>query len=254
MGTALDPDDLVDATLTFNVSNTAGDMETDSFVFDETAPNIPTGFMIAMDSDSGNLGDNTTQEAMPVIEFMAETGSTVEVFDSAGMIVGAAMEVSPGQFTIAVPLTAEGSNSFTAVATDAADNSSPAASFTVTLDTTGPSIGTIALAMASDSGVAMDSITNVASPTIEVMADTGSVVEILNSAGMVVGMGVESVSTPGTFTVMLSSPLTEGANMLTVRATDAAENSNTVNFTVTLDTMAPTVDMMTFPSTNLAIL
>ena len=164
MGTALAPGDLTEGTLTFNVSNTAGDTAMDSFDFDETAPNMPTAFMIAAGFDSGTAGDNTTLEAMPIIEFMAEPGSTVEVFDSLGVMVGTAVEASPGQFTITVSLN-EGSNDFTAVATDAADNSSPAANFSVTLDTMAPDISSIALDMASDSGVAMDSITNAVSYT-----------------------------------------------------------------------------------------
>ncbi|MGI4975377.1 MAG: beta strand repeat-containing protein [Janthinobacterium lividum] len=106
-------------------------------------------------------------------------------------------------------------------------------------DTTAPNAPTgLALDPASDSGVAGDGITNVASATINGSAEAGSTVRLYDGGTTAVGTGIAS----GTGLFSIAAAMAAGANTLTATATDAAGNVSGASATLalTLDTTLPT--------------
>ncbi|PNQ96569.1 hypothetical protein C1S70_23285, partial (plasmid) [Azospirillum argentinense] len=142
-----------------------------------------------------------------------------------------------GAWTMTVASLGDGAHTLTATVTDAAGNTSPVSSaLTVTIDTEASAPTSLALAMASNSGLSTDTLTNVAAPVI-----TGSVAE----AGVVVlyegatALGTVTAAAAGAWTMTVAS-LGDGAHTLTATVTDAAGNTSSAStaLTVTIDTNA----------------
>ncbi len=225
-----------------------------ALVIDTTAPAAPAALALAPASDGGVLGDGLTDVARPAMTGTAEPGSTVTLTDASGgtpvvpglptvlgppvvlpaIVLGTAVANSTtGQWTIvpAAPLS-EGPHSLTATATDAAGNVSVASSpFTLTIDTTPPTI-----AITSTGG-----LTNQALQTVTGTDDTseaGRTVTVLDGTQTV---GTATVALDGTWSTSVT--LTgDGAHSLTARQTDLAGNTGTSDAVAyTLDTTPPAV-------------
>gem|GEM_PF-1997043 len=112
---------------------------------------------------------------------------------------------------------------------------------TYTLDTDAPSApSTPSLDAASDSGSSnSDGITSDTAPTLTGTAEPGSTVTLYDTDGTtVLGTGTAA---GGSWSITVSTPLTEGAHTLTAKATDAAGNTGAASagLTVTIDASAP---------------
>ena len=122
---------------------------------DTTPPVAPTGLSLDATTDSGTIGDRTTNFAHVKIDGTAERGSAVTLYDSNGTTVlgtGTA-DLTTGAFSITTSALAEGTHNITAKATDAWGNTSTASAvLAVTEDTTAPTGGTPDLIAASDTG------------------------------------------------------------------------------------------------------
>lgn len=124
---------------------------------------------------------------------------------------------------------------------DATLTFTPPSTSGVFVDTTPPAIGTPDLMAASDSGVSSsDNLTNKKTPNFMGTAEAGSTVTLYDTDGTTV-LGTTTANGMGKWTIT-SSTLSEGAHMVSARATDAAGNVSSASskLTVTIDTTAPT--------------
>ncbi|MCE4226781.1 hemagglutinin [Methylobacterium sp. C25] len=170
-----------------------------------------------------------TNDATPTITGTAEAGSTVTISDN-GSVLGTVLAGADGTFSFTPTSDLAGSNSFTAVAHDAAGNISPAsAAVVLTIDTTLPDAPVIA-------GFA--SPTNDTTPDITGSAVPGSTVTISEN-GTVIGTALAGQD--GGFSFTLASALTDGTYSLTATATDALGHvsGSSVPVALTIDTVAP---------------
>lgn len=117
---------------------------------DTAAPTL-TPFALSATSDSGARGDGLTSTTAAVVQFVAESGSTVRVLNGEGELGTAVENGTTGQFsyTFGNGQLSEGSNAISIRASDAAGNTTTR-SGTLTLDTTAPSISSAAVLTAVD--------------------------------------------------------------------------------------------------------
>jgi hypothetical protein len=131
---------------------------------DDTAPNAPTGLTLDPTTDSGIVGDNTTNIQAVKIDGMAESGSTVTLYDTDGTTVLGSGLATSGTFSITTSSLSSGTHTITAKATDAAGNTGVvSASLAVTIDTSAPT-----------ETLAVTSIAGSSSPTDKTITVSGS--------------------------------------------------------------------------------
>ncbi len=205
---------------------------------DTVVPNAPTGVALAPASDSGASNtDRLTNVATPTLSGSAEANSTITLY-SGSTAVGTATAGGSGGWTVTAASLADGVNTLTVTATDAAGNTSAASSpLTVTIDTVQAAPGTPVLGAAYDSGTSSsDGITRIVNPTITGTGEAGSVVTLYDGgvsygSATVNGLGVWSIAT-GT--------LVPGTRTLTASAIDRAGNSSVASagLVITIDTSA----------------
>ena len=178
-------------------------------------------------SDSGTRGDNRTNAASATLLVAAENGSTVSLGNQSQV-------ASAGRASFQVTL-AEGSNTFTATATDAAGNVSSSGTLVVLRDATPPPAPLLSLAPASDTGLKGDNITRNATATIVVAAQNASTVSLGGQSKAV-------VNGKASFQVTLS----EGLNILSAIASDTAGNASPAGtLEVFRDVTPPAVPVLT---------
>ncbi len=172
----------------------------------------------------------------------AEANSIVELFKGETSL-GTVTADNLGAFTFSSVALAEGANSFTATATDAANNKSPASTpaVVITLDTTAPA-----------APVVTNTFTTFSSSPVSIVgtAEANSVVELFKGE---TSLGTVTADNLGAFTFS-SVALAEGANSFTATATDAANNKSVVSpaVVITLDTTAPAAPAITNATATVA--
>jgi hypothetical protein len=144
-----------------------------SITIDTIPPPAPINLTLDPASDSGTLGDNTTNDNTPTITGRGYVvGQTVQLFEGATALSPTAVVDGTGlighwSITLSSPLS-DGSHILTGKVSDVAGNLSVASySLGLTIDTIAPVAPTgLVLDPASDSGTVGDSVTNVIRPTI----------------------------------------------------------------------------------------
>lgn len=180
---------------------------------DSTAPAPPT---LAQRKTPTNMAATSISGA-------AEANSTVKI-SVAGAVIGTLTADAQGSFTLADVTLAEGANSFTATAADAAGNESlPSAPLNIVLDTQPP---VITVASPSESQF-------FSAPQVSVKGSIDEAVASLTINGQTATMNSTDFDHPLT--------LTPGLNSITLAATDLAGNSATKTVLVTLDSTPPVV-------------
>ncbi len=205
---------------------------------DTVVPNAPTGVTLAPGSDSGASNtDRLTNIAAPTLSGSAEANSTVTLYSGA-TAVGTATASGGGAWTITAASLADGLNTLTVKATDAAGNTSAASSpLTVTIDTVQAAPGTPVLGAAYDSGTSStDGITRIVNPTITGTGEAGSVVTLYDGG---VSYGSTTVNGLGVWSIATGT-LVPGTRTLTASAIDRAGNSSVASagLVITIDTSA----------------
>jgi hypothetical protein len=223
---------VVEATATDPAGNTSL-VATSSFTVDSTAPAAP---VITGPADGSVTGDST-----PTVTGTAEPGATVTVV-LAGTTYPTTADPSTGAWSVQVttPLT-DGPYTVTATATDAAGNTSPAASNAFTVDTT--------VAAPVITAPTSGTVTNDNTPTITGTAEPGATVTVTTSTGQVLG----TVTADGTGAWTLTpAALPDATYTITATQSDPAGNtsgaSSSVIFTVDT-TVAPPVITGPLPGT-----
>lgn len=236
---------------TVTASDSAGNVIAPSTEFvitvDTTPPATPviTGAADDIGSVTAPLGNNaSTDDTRPQFNGTGAPGSTITLYDGATAIGSFTIGID-GQWNITPtqPLT-EGAHALTAVATDAAGNASPAANFTLTIDTTPPAAPLIVNAVGEVGGasatlVSGGSIQN-GTPTLSGTGEVGATIRIYDNGGTT-PIGTITVPAGGNWTFTPTTALTEGAHTLTAVATDPVGNVGlpSAGFTLTVDSSIP---------------
>jgi len=227
----------------FTFTNSSGDVASNAPLFpgDVTAPATPAAPTLAPASDSGKLGDNTTNVTTPTFTGVAEKNSTVSLYDGATKVGTAVADGTTGAYSIASSaIVGDVVHNFTVKAVDGNNNTSSAsAAYALTLDTTGPGAGTLVFAGAlNDTGYdATDKITSNTTPTITGVVEANATVALFDGATQV---GTATANGAGNYSIT-SSALGTGVHNLTVKATDVSGNVGAASAVtaVTVDTTAP---------------
>ncbi|MDG2520548.1 Ig-like domain-containing protein [Caulobacter segnis] len=112
-----------------------------SLSFDTRAPTAPTLALEPASDTGASVSDGVTNNTRPTLRGLAESGSTVSLYDGQGNVLGSTTAVN-GQFSVAPVLAlAQGDHTITAHAVDGAGNASAVSnSVDLTIDTTAPTV------------------------------------------------------------------------------------------------------------------
>lgn len=223
-----------------------------NFVVDTTPPLTPVITSVSDDQAPG-LGTiangQNTNDPTPTFSGTAEAGATITLYEN-GTVIGTTTAQPDGAWSVSTSTLVSGTHVITAVATDAAGNSSPnSTAFTLTVDTTAPQTPILTSVVDDVAGgvtgnLANGQITNDNRPTLNGTAEAGSVVSIYDGDTL---LGVTSANASGAWSFTPTTGLNDGTRTLTVTATDPAGNVSpaTSGFTIVVDTLAPTVPLIT---------
>ncbi|UYY19728.1 Ig-like domain-containing protein [Enterococcus faecalis] len=169
--------------------------------------------------------DPNTPVATPIVETVtgsttkgyevrgtAEVGTTIEVRDAAGTVLGTATTGTDGKYTVTLdPGTATANQTLSVVAKNASGTESQPATATTPADVTAPTV---------------DNITGNSGSSYEITgtADPNTIIEVRDPAGAVIGTGTSD--TNGDFTVTLPTGTTNPGDTLTVIGKDNAGNES----------------------------
>ncbi|WP_261527979.1 Ig-like domain-containing protein [Burkholderia multivorans] len=218
--------------LTVTATDSSGNVSTPSTAFDltvdTTAPSTPTV----------NPTDGTS------LSGTAEAGATIQIDTNGDGTPDATVTADPtGTWTYTPTTPLPLGTQIGVTASDAAGNTSPSATVTVTGDVTAPAAPVIA-SVTDDVGSIVGALTNGAStddtkPTLTGTAEGGSTINIYDGTTL---LGSTTADASGNWTFTPTAGLADGAHALTVTATDASGNVSTPSaaFSINVDTVAPT--------------
>jgi len=246
---------LIDGTHDFTITatDTAGNTATSSIdsrtvsysassTLDTTAPLTPDEPFTVSGDGSFNASDvDLGVEVRISLAETAESSDTLELLlDGISFNTPLTTTLNAGDsshtFTIGSGQFSEGTNDITAIHTDAAGNASAQSDvLTVTVDTIDPII----------SNISIDSPTNNTTPTLTFTADSDDgYVYVYDDNDDYLGNAV----TDGFSQTITLLTLSEGDHILTLKATDAVQNTVNATALVTIDITAPSVPNTPEPS------
>jgi len=206
-----------------------------------TVPAVPSPPSLLAADDSGAKGDGVTNVNAPRLTGTATVGTTVQLLNPAGVVLGAAAVGPDGVYSVAPssPL-ADGTYAVRARDVDpSGNNSAPSAAFTLTILTAAPAAPTAPnLLAADDSGAKGDGVTNVNQPRLTGTALPGVTIQLVNGAGVVVAR--TTAAGDGSYALQPANPLPDGLATLQSRAADAAGNVSPLSPPLTLTILTAT--------------
>ncbi len=214
-----------DYTPVVTVTDAAGNSATTvgaSITIDTVVAPATTG-ALASSSDSGLVGDNTTNSTTPTISGTAEPGATIKVVVGGQTLTATA--AADGTWSVTAATLAAGTYTPAITTTDKAGNTATSTATAFTIDT---SVTTTAkLDSSSDSGTAGDNITNDNTPTISGVTEPGASVKVV--------VGGQTLTTTanasGAWSVTPTTVLADNTYTPVVTVTDVSGNTATVNGT-----------------------
>lgn len=193
---------------------------------DTTPPTAPTNLAVSPD------GTTLTGQAEP--------GSTVEVKDPNGTVIGKGTADSGGHFSITLDTPQLGGEHLTVDATDKAGNTGPSA------EVTAPNVALpetpVILSAVDDHGsipstISNNQITNDNTPILKGTGTAGSTVHIFEDGHQI---GTARVASDGSWMFTVPSALTDGVHSFTAISFNLKGHSaESTHFTLTIDTQAP---------------
>ena len=206
-------------------------------VVDTVAPAAPGMPALASGSDSGALGDNSTNVLRPTLTGGGESGAVVSVYEGSTLL--GADRVDSGNWTIQVGSNlAAGLHNLTIVQADRAGNVSSTTSYALTIESSVPSLA--APVLANDTGSSSsDRLTN--DTTLKGSGALANAHVKIMAGEDIVGVGTADAS--GKWAPVFGSSLPDGSHTYTVRQVDAAGNTSVDSpaITFTVDRSAPGV-------------
>ena len=206
-----------------------------------TPPPVPSTPTLLSSNDSGTIGDNITNDTTPHLIGTAAAGTTVQLVNASGAILGVTTTGANGNYSVqAASPFADGTYVLHTQAIDVAGNVSAASgTLTLTILTATPATpATPALLPADDSGTAGGNITNVKQPHLIGTAAAGTTVQLVNASGAI--LGVAATSANGGYSVQFASPLADGTYVVHAQAIDVAGNVSAASGTLTLTILTAT--------------
>ncbi|PYI56511.1 Ig-like domain-containing protein [Paenibacillus flagellatus] len=204
---------------------------------------VPTNLDLAAVSDSGSSDtDNVTKVTKPTITGKSDPNATIQLFDNALPIAGAAAVANgSGDWTITLASDLpDGTYAITAKATTGDGVSEASSPLVVKIDTTPPvKPGKPDMTASSDSGGSdSDNITKITTPAFGGTTEPDATVKLFADAAEIGGAGADS---GGGWNATASAPLPDGTHAITVKAVDAAGNESVSSdpLSITIDTSAP---------------
>ena len=215
---------------------------------DITAPGTPIITAVTDDQPmyQGPLNNgDVTNDSKPKLEGTAEAGSQVKIYDNGTLLTTVVADINGNWNYTPVSALSEGAHIFTVTSTDAANNTSSAASWKIIVYTIAPTVPVITLVnddVGSITGSVANNgwVTNDNTPTISGTGEPGSLVNLYDGIQLLTVILVDSSGT-WSYTVPGNQVLSDRTHQFTVSATDAAGNvitSPTV-VSVTVDTQPP---------------
>ena len=198
--------------------------------------------------NNGNGGTDTTPPTAPTnlavtqdgktLTGKAEPGSTVEVKDADGNVIGKGTAGSDGTFSIPLTKPQLSGEHLTVDATDKAGNTGPSASVTApNVDLPETPVITSAVNDHSATPVGNNQFTNDNTPTLKGTGTAGSTVHIFENGHQI---GTALVGKDGTWSFPITTALADGAYSFTAIAFNIKGHSvESSHFTLTVDTAAP---------------
>ncbi|WP_347116516.1 Ig-like domain-containing protein [Leclercia sp. S52] len=218
---------------------------------DVTPPQAPviTSVVDDVEGITGVIRDGQiTNDTQPVISGTGEPGSTIYIYSGTDQ-VGFAEVDADGNWSTELLLIDDGGYVLTAQAVDRYDNRSESSgSWTIIIDATPPATPAISQVINDlpETAVAIDNngTTNDNRPTLYGTGEVGSTISIRVDG---VEVGTAQVGSGGEWSFTPTTALLDGQHAITTVATDAAGNSSPASgtFTLTIDTQAPTVPVIT---------
>ncbi|WP_413499167.1 BapA/Bap/LapF family large adhesin [Buttiauxella gaviniae] len=211
---------------------------------DTTAPVAPLISAVVDDVPLyvGNLTNGqTTNDERPEFKGKAEAGATVKIYDN-GALLDSVVADSNGNWSYTSTPLAQGLHNLTVTATDADGNTSPASSFTLTVDSIAPQAPEITLisddASPITGSVPNNGFTNDSTPTLSGTGEPGTEVTITDGGAI---QETVTVNASGTWTFTPSPALDDKEYHFTVTSTDAAGNTTapSAEFVITVVTTTP---------------
>ncbi|AUG04133.1 type I secretion target [Pseudomonas sp. 09C 129] len=233
----------ITATLTDKAGNTS--VASEALNFSVETGEVVVSIVKAIDNVGSIQGDiasrGLTDDATPTLVGTATAGALVTVSE-AGKVLGSVTADASGNWSMELPIQAEGLHTYTAVARNAAGTEG-SADFMLDIDLTAPSAPVVSGAF-DDVGVyqgqlAQNGFTDDTTPTLSGSGNAGEVVKVYDNGTL---LGSVTVSAEGAWSFTPSTPLAQGAHSLTATQSDAAGNESVASAAVsfTVDTTAPT--------------
>ncbi|AZD01637.1 Ig-like domain-containing protein [Pseudomonas chlororaphis] len=233
----------ITTTLTDKAGNTS--VASEALNFSVETGEVVVSIVKAIDNVGSIQGDiasrGLTDDAAPTLVGTATAGALVTVSE-AGKVLGSVTADASGNWSMELPIQAEGLHTYTAVARNAAGTEG-SADFMLDIDLTAPSAPVVSGAF-DDVGVyqgqlAQNGFTDDTTPTLSGSGNAGEVVKVYDNGTL---LGSVTVSAEGAWSFTPSTPLAQGAHSLTATQSDAAGNESVASAAVsfTVDTTAPT--------------
>jgi large repetitive protein len=191
-------------------------------------------------TDTGTAGDGITSDNTLIVKGTAEASSIVTVYRD-GNVIGTATANGSGVWSFDSTGTSlvDGTYSFTAVAKDAAGNTSAAsAAFVVKVDTVAP-VAPVVGGITTDTGTAGDGITSDKTLVLSGTAEANSTVTVYKGG---TSMGTATAGSTGVWSFdYTGTSLADGTYSFTAKAKDTAGNTSAASaaLAVKVDTAAP---------------
>lgn len=225
----LNPAQITGAPLTATASDSAGNISPESKVLsvDKTPPETPEELII------NAAGTQLTGEAEP--------GSKITIKDSAGNTIASGVTDSNGNFAITLTPALTHGEKLTAIATDAANNSSAPGNVTApNFDVSSqPTIISATDDIAPDTGnVANNGQTNDTRPTLNGHSDAWATITVYEGQTR---LGTVQADGKGNWSFTVANTLNDGPHSFTATATNIAGKVSdaSADFTLNIDTAAP---------------
>lgn len=232
-----------------NIMTSYNDSDYD-ITIDATDPVAPSTPDMTAATDSGIDDDNETNDTTPDFTGTAEDGSTVTLYRSGSIAIGTDT-ASGGTWTITSSALGNGAHSITAVAVDAAGNSSPpSGALSITIDTSVSAPSQPDMDTASDSGTYnSDNITTETAPVFSGTAEQGALVTLYY--GGTNSIGTDTADSSGDWSITATPALSPGDYTITAKAVDIAGNISVASsgLLITIDSTGPSVSTIS-PTDN----